>query len=303
MKTIVSFFLSLLFLTAAYSQEKTFAAYEEELSEYAFGMMDSLYENRAASAEFFDELLGKVLEMKGSYTYPFDKFKEVSVSVLPSEDNKFRIFTWQLCVDENHFTYGGYIQMAGEQAKVFALNDRSAEVRRPRSEVLSADNWYGVLYYNIKPMSKRKRNKYYTLFGFDANTLYTRRKVMDILYFEKGVPKFGAPVFNISDADKSPRTDHRFIMEYSGSAAASLNYSEEMQMIVYDNLIPFPSPHEEEGTAMMPDGSYHGFKLKRKQWNSVEKVFTHVQQSAPIVKPKLKSGREKNPLFGQGMKR
>lgn len=290
--------LALLFLTPVFAQEKSFAEYEEELSEYAFGMMDSMYENRAVAAESFGDLLGEVLKMKGSYAHPFSKFKEVSVSVLPSEDGKFRIFTWQLCVDENHFTYGGYIQMAGQQPKIFALTDRSEEVRRPRSEVLSADNWYGVLYYNIKPMSKRKRNKYYTLFGFDANTLYTRRKVMDVLYFEKGIPKFGAPVFNIAEKDKLPHTDHRFIIEYSGTAAASLNYSEEMKMIVYDHLIPFPSPHKEEGTAMMPDGSYHGFKLKRGKWNSVEKVFTHIQQNAPIVKPKLGSGRGKDPLLG-----
>ncbi len=298
MKAILSVLLALTFIVSAFAQEKTFVEYEEELSEYAFSMMDSLYDNRVVAAESFAKGLEEVLKMSGSYEYPFRKFKEVSVSVLPSEDGKFRIFTWQLCVHQDHFIYGGFIQMAGAEPKIFALTDGSEAVRRPRSEVLDADEWYGVLYYNIKPMSKRKNNKYYTLFGFDANSLYTRRKVMDVLYFEKGEPKFGAPVFNIAEEGKLPRTDHRFIIEYSGTASATLNYNEELEMIIYDHLIGFPSPYDEEGMAMMPDGSYHGFKLKKGKWNSVEKVFTHVQENAPIVKPKLSAGRDKNPLFG-----
>lgn len=298
MKAILSVLLTLMFVIPAFAQEKSFVEYEEELSEYAFAMMDSIYDNRATAAASFVKRLEEVLQMPGSYQHPFNKFREVSVSVLPSEDDQFRIFTWQLCVNENHFIYGGFIQMAGEQSKIFALTDGSAALRRPRSAVLDADEWYGVLYYNIKPMSKRKKNKYYTLFGFDANTLYTRRKVMDVLYFENGEPKFGAPVFNIAEANKLPRTDHRFIIEYSGTASATLNYNEELEMIIYDHLIPFPSPYAEEGTAMMPDGSYHGFKLKRGKWNNIDKVFTHVQENAPIVKPKLGTGRGKDPILG-----
>ncbi len=298
MKAILSVLSALMFITSVFAQENSFDEYEKELSEYAFNMMDTISKNRAIAAESFAKRLEEVLQMPGSYEYPFSKFKEVSVSVLPSEDNKFRIFTWQLCVNENHFIYGGFIQMAGDQPKIFALTDGSEAVRRPRSEVLDADEWYGVLYYNIKPMSKRKKNKYYTLFGFDANSLYTRRKVMDVLYFENGEPKFGAPVFNIQEEGKLPRTDHRFIIEYSGTASATLNYNEELEMIIYDHLIPFPSPYQDEGNAMMPDGSYHGFKLKRGKWNNVDKVFTHVQQNAPIVKPKLGTGRGKDPLLG-----
>jgi len=298
MKAILSVLLTLILFTFTFAQEKSFAEYEEELSEYAFEMMDSVYDSRATAAASFAERLEEVLQMPGSYKHPFHKFKEVSVSVLPSEDNKFRIFTWQLRVNKERYIYGGIIQMASKQPKVFALTDGSDTMRRPQSKVSDTDEWYGALYYNIKPMSKKKNNTYYTVFGFDAHSLYTRRKVMDVLYFEKGKPKFGAPVFNINEGGKLPRTDHRFILEYSVAARATLNYNEELEMIVYDHLIPFPSPYTDEGTAMMPDGSYHGFKLKRSKWNSVEKVFTHVQQNAPIVKPKLGTGRGKDPLLG-----
>jgi len=286
--------MGLFFVQYSYAQNKTFAEYGEELNDYAEILMgDSLYENRAEAAQLFNELLGKVLEMPGAYEYPFKELERVSV--LPSEDDKFRIFTWQLCRNSDDYVYNGYIQMKGKTPKVFDLDDRSDEVRNPRRDVLSAEDWYGALYYNIKPMSKRKRNKYYAVFGFDANSLYTRRKVIDVLYFENGEPKFGAPVFVQQEAN---RTDHRFIMEYSATAAATLNYNEELKMIMYDNLIEFPSPYEQEGIAMMPDGSYHGFKLKRGKWYSVEKVFTHIQQNAPIVKPKLGGGRGKDPLLG-----
>ncbi len=286
--------MALFFVQNATAQDKTFAEYGQELNTYAETLMgDSLYENRAEAAQLFNELLGEVLEMPGSYEHPFKELERVSV--LPSEDGKFRIFTWQLCQDSDHYIYNGYIQMKGATPKVFDLDDRSDEVRNPQRDVLSAEDWYGVLYYNIKPMSKRKRNKYYAVFGFDANSLYTRRKVIDVLYFEDGEPKFGAPVFV---QQKANRTDHRFIMEYSATAAATLNYNEELKMIMYDNLIEFPSPYAQEGIAMMPDGSYHGFKLKRGKWYSVEKVFTHIQQNAPIVKPKLGGGRGKDPLLG-----
>jgi len=296
--TAFSLVLILVFFVQDVSaQERTFVEYGTELNGYAEQFMsDSLYENRAEAEQLFDKLLSEVLQMSGSYEHPFKELERVSVQ--PSEDGKFRIFTWQLCQDSDHYIYSGYIQMKGAKPKIFELDDRSGEVRNPRRDVLSADDWYGALYYNIKPMSKRKKNKYYAVFGFDANSLYTRRKVVDVLYFKDGEPRFGAPVFIAQSQNRPPRTDYRFVMEYSASGNATLNYHEELEMIVYDNLIEFPSPYEQEGIAMMPDGSYQGFKLKKGKWYSVEKVFTHIQQNAPIVKPKLGDGRGKNPLLG-----
>ena len=94
--TAFSLVLILVFFVQDVSaQERTFVEYGTELNGYAEQFMsDSLYENRAEAEQLFDKLLSEVLQMSGSYEHPFKELERVSVQ--PSEDGKFRIFTWQL---------------------------------------------------------------------------------------------------------------------------------------------------------------------------------------------------------------
>src|SRR5437667_347518 len=80
-------------------------------------------------------------------------------------------------------------------AEIFPLFDAGDTLAYGTQQILGPNNWWGQLYYNIIQKTINGKN-YYTTFGFEAGDLLVRRKIIDILTFdEKGMPKFGAPLF------------------------------------------------------------------------------------------------------------
>ncbi len=227
----------------------------------------SLEARQGASADL-EKLLQETLERNGSYAYDFADLE--GVSILQPEDKAFKIFTWQLYVDKEHYKYQGFIQT--KEGKVFPLTDGSEEMRTVEFMTLRHTDWYGALYYNLRPF-KHEGETAYVLFGFDAYSFYNRRKVLDVLYFDgNGKPRFGKSVLQMKDGRGRVRKVKRFLMEYSSSVNVTLNYSEEQDMIIYDHLI-YGSPIANAGPSSVPDGSYCGLELDRSgMWTFVDKV-------------------------------
>jgi hypothetical protein len=159
----------------------------------------------------------------------------------------------------------------------------------PNQEQLGADRWYGSLYFNIKPFETRQGRKY-LLFGFDAFEFFEKRKLLDVLSFDKeGKPVFGAPVFEKPDAPP----DSRVYVQYSADAKVKLNWDEQYKMIIFDHLIPFPSPFGRD-MVNVPDGSYDAYKLEKGRWKYVDKVFDDKQKDVPFPEPVLEERKEKD---------
>ncbi|MEY3369157.1 MAG: hypothetical protein RI973_2312, partial [Bacteroidota bacterium] len=84
--------------------------YEDSLGYFGFLVInDSASENRFASCKLLIKTLVKALQVENSFHYPFEQLQTVSILYPP--DSTFRIFTWQLYVDENDYRYYGAIQM------------------------------------------------------------------------------------------------------------------------------------------------------------------------------------------------
>jgi hypothetical protein len=212
--------------------------------------------------------LETTLNLTGSYNYSFSNLRGVSIQ--QPEDKSFRIFTWQLYLDENHYQYRGFIQT--KEGKVYKLKDNSDDMRTVEFSVLKPENWYGALYYNIVPFNHQGQ-KMYMLFGYDAIDFYNKRKLLEVLYFDDaGKPKFGKDVIEIKDAFARKRKVKRFLLEYSSSVNVTLNYSKEQDLIIYDHLI-YGQPIKSGGPSNVPDGSYCGLKLSKDGiWDYVDKV-------------------------------
>jgi hypothetical protein len=255
---------------------------------------DSLPEMRFLACRSLITGLVQALKTENSFQYAFDRLK--AVSILTPPDSSFRIFTWQLFVDDSTYRYYGAIQMNQPELSLFPLIDRSAEMRGlPTREQLANDYWYGALYYNLLPFDTRKGRKY-LLFGFDGFSFFDKRKVVEVLSFdEKSRPVFGAPVFDQPDAEG----EMRLMLEYFAEARVRLNWDEQYQMILFDHLVPYPNPYN-GGIMYIPDGSYSGYKLEKGRWKFVEKVFDQVQEEAPRPEPVLDSQKGKNILGTPG---
>ena len=243
--------------------------------------------------------LVKALKTENSFQYPFLRLGQY-VSIQYPADSAFRIFTWQLYVNEDEYRYYGAIQMNSGELKLYPLIDRSYDYIIPEQEVQSNEKWYGALYYNIKEFNTSEGKKY-LLFGFDAYRFFAKRKIIDVLTFGENGPRFGAPVFQKME-DTLLRSQHRILLEYSAETSVRLNYDEVRQMVTHDNLIPFGRNYPGyDGDIFVPDGSYVGYKQEGDSWAYVDKLFHHVVDEAPRDQPVLDNRKDRN-IFGKRKK-
>jgi len=292
--------LSSLFLQVATAQEATsfsFEKAEQDLTELAHSVVnDSLLEDRQNAYRVFETLLLSTLEQANSFDYPFEDLQSVSIQM--PLDRTFRIFTWQLFVDNNTYQYGGLIQRNAEEASLFPLKDNSQEIAVYDIEYLdlSPEEWYGAIYYNIQTFDTLDQKKY-LLFGYDGFEFFNKRKVAEVLSFdETGTPIFGAPVFSKEVEGYPANIQNRLFIEYASEVAARLNYDASLSIIIYDHLIQMKSPYRGQGMTNVPDGSYEGFYFEEGIWKYKEKIFDFISETPPQGKSIL--GANRKTLFG-----
>ena len=231
--------------------------------------------DRMRQDSLFVKTLIRSLQVRHSFEYPFDSVR--GVSHLYSPDSTFRIFTWQLSFD-NDYAFNrqrGAIQMRTNDGalKLIPLLDYSEYAQDPNDSARTRNNWIGAVYYNIIKTQHNGR-AYYTLFGFDGNSYRTNKKWLDVLSFDaQNNPVFGAQQFFTFEKDSVKRkSQFRYSMEYKKEASTTLNFDEDMQMIIVDHLISETNEPEYAWT-FVPDGDYEGFKWVNGKWQHVDKVY------------------------------
>jgi hypothetical protein len=287
--------LALAFSLAATAQKiapadlKKLRVKEDSLREYAqYLNTDSLPEDRMISDSIFTKTLVRALQIKNSFYYPFDSVLGISKKYAP--DTSFRIFTWNIVYDDYYSRQRGAIQMrtADGSLKLIPLRDVSEFTDKPLDSVRSRKNWIGAIYYNIIKTQHKGKN-YYTLFGFDNNSVMSSMKWIDVLTFnEKNEPVFGGPFFSY-EKDSIPKPAlYRYNIEFKKGARVLVNYIEELGMILVDHLVSENDDPEHQWT-FVPDGDQEGFKWENGKWMHVDKVFTFKLQDgqAPVGEPLL----------------
>ena len=300
-KLKLSYLLILSFIVhqSSVAQEQEKIA-NEQLKNYEWAMRgllstilgDTSKVSRINASEELKKTLEKAFKEKGAFQYPFKQAK--GLSIISPDDGAFRIFTWQLYLDENNYQYMGYLQMPDE--KFYKLEDKSAEMRSPQYSQLRPEKWYGALYYSVKSFKDEKRQTKYLVFGYDAYDFFRRRKVLDVLHFFRGQPRFGDKVIEMKDHRGTVRNVYRFVMEYSASVSVSMNYSHGKEMVIYDHLVYQMIPGQ--GPSNVPDGSYCGLELKKGKWKIVDKVYKHNpyvgNDNPPLEHPILDKDKNKS---------
>src|SRR4030042_6147493 len=210
----------------------------------------------------------KILKNPVSFNYPFDSLRWTGRIYSP--DQKLRLITWNIPAINGTHTYYGFIQYCQKQGKpclVFRLHDRSQDITNPESEILSAEKWWGALYYQIL-MNKYKGSCVYTIFGLDMNDQYSNKKVIDMLAFENNQnPVFGRPAFRMDGKLKN-----RVIFEYAKDVVMTVRYNKKNKMIVFDHLSPIEPALRNNPRFYAPDSSYDGFRFRKGIWEYVPDI-------------------------------
>lgn len=229
---------------------------------------------RFNSDSSFTKAFVKALKINNSFHYPFDSLETISKLYAP--DSSFRIFTWQMVVNENLVRQHGAIQMNTKDGslKLFPLIDKSDVTANIADTVGDNKGWIGAVYYKIIE-TKTDNQKHYTLLGYDENNIRSNRKLIEVLTFDDGMPVFGGRYFSFEqDTIKKP-TLSRYVMEYRKDAGPRLTYDDDMKMIVFEHLESETNEPKKKWT-YIPDGDYEAFKWQNGKWVHVEKLFNQV---------------------------
>ena len=212
-------------------------------------------ERYANNAKFIKTLVN-ALKVENSFQYGFDSLKQISV--LKSPDHTFRIFSWQVPVDDGSYRFFGSIQMATKDGslKLFPLIDATNELKDV-NVITDNKKWYGSKYYEIVPIVTAGKQTWYALLGWKANNSKTSKKVLEALSFENGSPVFGKGVF---EGTKGSPVKNRVVFEYNKLNSMTLRLDKKQGMIVFDHLAPFSAEMEGNFEFYGSDSSFDGYR-------------------------------------------
>ena len=260
MKLIISFFLILSFnLMNAQSIEEIELKLINSLEDVHFEKDDKL---AMKMNDEFKSNLQKALLNKDIFNYPFDSLSKFMSTVI-SSDGEFRIFNWNIELDNQKQHYECWILK--KNLNIIKLSDFKKEIPEIEYSSLNENTWLGALYYDIIP-NQRKNKTVYTLIGWDGNDMFSNKKIIESMVFnKKNKVQFGEPIFKYSDG----KTKKRVIFQYNKQSYMSLKHKQvrKEDYIIFDHLMP-PSPHLKDfNDWYVTDLSFDAFLWSENQWN------------------------------------
>lgn len=210
--------------------------------------------------------LKNMLQSPNTFNYPFDSLK--NISKIKSDDGRVRIYTWILPTDSgSRYQFFGFIQYSNPKKKIFKLielNESVTDTLTVLKKSLTADNWFGALYYKIVEV-KNKETVYYTLLGWKGNDTKTTKKIIDVLTFKNDVAVFGAPILQYER-----KMQNRIVFEYNAQTSMLLHWDEKINQIVFDYLAPANAAFKNQMQTYGATFVYDGLKWNKGKWN-----YTH----------------------------
>lgn len=242
--------------------------YEYQLEGLSYNIINGSDKvERITSCYYFIETLKTALQIPNSFDYDFDLLK--TVSSITSEDDKFRVFTWNLLLDSGKYMYFGAIQMNNpDSLELYGLYDSSDYNRNVIYGQFDNRHWMGGLIYQIHHYRWKKKD-YYITFGWDGQDAKTNRKVIDVLWFDNGgKPNFGEEIFDF-DGD----LQSRIIFDFNDRAAMLCRYDDHEEAIVFANLVPINPMMKGVYQNYVPDGTYDYLRFEKGVWRRYKMVF------------------------------
>ncbi|MEA3447215.1 MAG: hypothetical protein U9Q98_02045 [Bacteroidota bacterium] len=207
------------------------------------------------------ELMRDMLNEPDAFQYSYDSLE--NITILESQDEKVRIFSWNIMYDNMRHDFFGFIQFNNEDGEYFyyELRDKTSIDPDAEPDYESPDEWYGAIYYKMIE-NKHNNTPVYTLLGWKGQDALVQQKVIETLEFNRhDEPEFGGRRLKVV-REKMDRA----IFRYSSQAQMILRFNEKNDIIVCDHLSPgnpkFKGKYEYYG----PDYSYDAFEWDGKRW-------------------------------------
>lgn len=186
---------------------------------------------------------------------------DLKMTRVDAPDGAFRFFTWNLPRSDGHHDFEGFLLVRTEKGQsLYELRDQTAKIPSPEVPELGPDRWYGALYYEVIPMKKGGRTVY-TLLGWKGHSKAETRKVIEVLSFKGGKPRFGAPLFG-----KGKLKAMRKVYGYAFNVSMSMRYDPSLEAIIMDHLSPSRPDLKDNWAFYGPDMTHDGWFWHKGEW-------------------------------------
>jgi hypothetical protein len=185
-----------------------------------------------------------------------------------SPDSLIKIITWNLVLENEPGRYYCYFirKQEGKENLVYDISTHYNEKPVLTDTTYTRSDWYGALYYEIRPYVIDAEHCW-VLLGIDYGNAEISRKIVDVLSFRTdGSIVFGKKWF-LSGEKKS----YREVFEYASNAMMSLRFRSDSS-IVFDHLVPFSASHKDDRQFYGPDYSFDAYNFEDGIWKLVINV-------------------------------
>jgi len=291
------FFKTILLLLLSYAWSSSLLGFNdsinkltthEKLKFYADSLRNSLNQKvRFQANDSFIQYYEAFLDSDNSF---FEDLEGInSIMIIRSPDKQIRITTWLVADNYGNYKSHGYIEKLGASKKskknveryVWKLREKlEYNTKELENTDYSDQAWPGGLIYQILPFTFQKK-KCYLILSYHGLGQQTNRKTIDVISFRDNEElMFGLPVFQRYKNDPDP--NYRIVFNYSDQTTMTLRYDKEVDLIVFDHLVPPVEMLRGSEEFMIPDGTYGGFKRKKKgYWLRIEDFGEYKKWKAP----------------------
>ena len=259
--------LCMMIYTNSICQDEYFEQKELKIKKWANAIINgNETKDKLIANDSLLSLMSQVISHPKSYLYQFENLDYISI--IQPKNKKFKLFTWFIPLEDGSYNYFGIIQTCkknGKKCQTYRLLQTNKEREYNSSDLISFQNWYGCIYYDVIEI-KVKKKMYYTLLGWDGNNNMSNKKIIDVIQIDKNThPIFGAKIFNNSNS--------RIIVEYSEQYPISLKWDETIESIVFDHLEPIDGVSKNNFSLYAPNLSYDILEKNENGWELKTNIY------------------------------
>jgi len=182
---------------------------------------------------------------------------------ITSPDSLVKIVTWNLVLEKEPCRYYCYLirkQENGVKNNIYSLSATYNEKPVNTDTTYTQSDWYGALYYDLKPFIVDSIRSWVIL-GIDYGNPSISSKLIDVLNFKPdGSIAFGRKWFAGGDEKK-----YRVVFQYASNAMMSLRFKSE-NSIIFDHLVPFKPDQKDDHQFYGPDYSIDAYNFENGIW-------------------------------------
>jgi hypothetical protein len=263
MKTFISYLLLYIVLSTGIAKSQVSTKDTPQVLEDLFDRLVDNYNDsdRIRINDSIRIILDGYVKSDTVFTHRFTNLRYLGQIISP--DSLIKIITWNLVLENEpgrYFCYFIIKQDPGGKNMIYRLSASYNEDPVRTDTTYSEPNWYGALYYDLKPCIIDNR-RCWVLLGIDYGNFFISRKIIEVLNFSTD----NSIIFGRKWFASGEELKYREVFEYASNAMMSLRFRSDSS-IIFDHLVPFSDSHKNDRQYYGPDYSFDEYSFENGIW-------------------------------------